>query len=153
MIFTWTLLKFVISKLAHMGTTQEDEGSIGTMFFKNNISSNCNWLYEGRRRINLFCFHLKNITNEGFDLQSYKIQICTRYFEMFVTIRIIGSNINLLCKFFLQNKCMFNLCSLEWGGSLFHLHLQMVSKFKTINLLSLHKVLKIALASYKDAPT
>ncbi len=53
---------------------------------------------------------------------------------------------------FLQKKCMSSLCSLEWGGNLFHLHLQMVYRFKTISLLSLHKALRIAVAWDKDAP-
>jgi hypothetical protein len=106
--------RFVISKFTHIGTTQEDEGSISTMFFQNNINSNCNWLYDGRRRINLFCFHLKNIINEGFDLQSYKIQICTWYFEMFVTICIVGSNINPSCNFFYKiNVCLIYV---HWSG-------------------------------------
>lgn len=59
-----------------------------------------------------------------------------KYFEVSIIIGIVGSNIDPSCLMFmdhfLQYKCMFGLCLLECGVSLFHLHLHMVYMFKTI---------------------
>jgi len=50
-----------------------------------------------------------------------------KYFEDSIIVGITSLNIRPLClilmQFFLQDKCMFNMCSLEKGENLFHLHL------------------------------
>jgi hypothetical protein len=57
-----------------------------------------------------------------------------KYFEVFIIIGIVGSNIDPSCLMFmddfLQDKCMFGLFLLKWGVSFFHLHLHMVYMYK-----------------------
>jgi hypothetical protein len=66
--------------------------------------------------------------------------------EASMTIVLGGSNVdpNLLSKkkVFIIKECVARLCALEWGGTLSHLHMQMVVKFHISSLKMLNKVLK-----------
>jgi hypothetical protein len=42
-------------------------------------------------------------------------------------------------------SCIFELYALEWGGSLFHLHLQMACIWHIFNLLALNQTMKCQL--------
>ncbi len=66
--------------------------------------------------------------------------------EASMTIVLGGSNVdpNLLCKreMFIIKECLARLCALKRGGTLSHLHMQMVVKFHISSLKMLNKVLK-----------
>jgi hypothetical protein len=101
------------------------------------LAQSYNWLERGGR-INLSCFHgfLKKMRALICKATMFKCtQDTLKCFEVSIIIGIVGSNIDPSCLMFmdhfLQDKCMFGLCLLEWGVSLFHLHLHMVYMFKT----------------------
>jgi hypothetical protein len=69
-------------KFTHKGITTKHEGSIDTMFLTSDISSKLQ-LVRKRREDQFIMFPWIFKKNEGFDLQSYNVQVYTRYFEMF----------------------------------------------------------------------